>query len=373
MKTIHNNDVTDSNLQTSVPWPPALPEQTELGPRNTGEYTDQVYPFKFHGDGREYFGIWIVNILLTLITLGLYAPWAKVRRLRYFYQNTEFLDRRFDFTGLPERIFIGRLIAIAIWLAIVAMNYWSPKLSLLGFFAIYLAIPWLLRATLRFTARNSKLSNSRFYFAGSVKTAYGQFILAFLISIVTLGLFAPVAIWLYNRYKFNHLYIGQLPFKLNNTWSQYMRAVYVPVAIGIAICLFLLLPTIGNVRSLEYPIVSMIGPMLWYLGFILVIIPLVQARIYITTWNNISVGNSQFKTKCTQWRYTWIVASNWLARVFTLGLFTPWAEIRLHRYQVNALCLYLHDDPDQMINMVQADHSALAEEISDIFDIDISL
>lgn len=370
---MHNQDVIDTNTDQNPTWPPALPEQTELAPRNTGEYTDQVYSFKFHGDGSEYFGIWIVNILLTLITFGLYAPWAKVRRLRYFYQNTEFLTRRFDFTGLPERIFIGRLIAIAIWVAIVMMNYWSPKLSLLGFLAIYLAIPWLLRATLRFTARNSKLSNSRFYFAGSVKNAYKQFLLAFLITIVTLGLFAPVAIWLYKRYSLNHLYVGQLPFKLNNTWSHYMGAFYVPAAIGFVLYFLLLLP-ITKIASIETPGTLWIAGMaLWYLSFILLIIPLVQARIYITTWNNVSVGNSQFKTKCTQWRYTWIVASNWLARVFTLGLFTPWAVIRLHRYQVNSMYLYLHDDPDQMINMAQADHSALAEEISDIFDIDISL
>lgn len=112
---MHNQDVVNPNTEQNSTWPPASTEQIELGPRNTGEYTDQVYQFKFHGKAEEYFGIWIVNILLTLITLGLYAPWAKVRRLRYFYQNTEFLTRRFDFTGLPEKIFIGRLIAIAIW------------------------------------------------------------------------------------------------------------------------------------------------------------------------------------------------------------------------------------------------------------------
>lgn len=373
MKTIHNNDVTDSNLQTSVPWPPALSEQTELGPRNTGEYTDQVYPFKFHGDGREYFGIWIVNILLTLITLGLYAPWAKVRRLRYFYQNTEFLDRRFDFTGLPERIFIGRLIAIAIWLGISVLGYWSAEVAAYGFLVIYLVIPWLLRATLRFTSRNSKFGNSRFYFSGSTAKAYGQFILGIVITIVTLGLFTPVLIWLYKRYCFDHLYVGQLQFKLSNSWFDYMVTIYVPMGIAfiLGVILFIATPDAVDIAFLTGGQIALL--VFAYLVLILFIFPWMQARIYITTWNNVSASNSQLKTKCTQWRYTWIVASNWLARVFTLGLFTPWAEIRLHRYQVNSLYLYLHDDPDQMINMVQADHSALAEEISDIFDIDISL
>ena len=34
---------------------------------------------RFTGSGSEYFKIWIVNVLLTIITLGMYYPWAKVR------------------------------------------------------------------------------------------------------------------------------------------------------------------------------------------------------------------------------------------------------------------------------------------------------
>ena len=46
-------------------------------------------PFRFHGQAGEYFRIWIVNICLTVITLGIYSAWAKVRRKRYFYSNTQ--------------------------------------------------------------------------------------------------------------------------------------------------------------------------------------------------------------------------------------------------------------------------------------------
>ena len=49
-----------------------------------------VQRFEFTGSGSEYFKIWIVNVLLTIVTLGIYSAWAKVRRLRYFYNNTRF-------------------------------------------------------------------------------------------------------------------------------------------------------------------------------------------------------------------------------------------------------------------------------------------
>ena len=45
-------------------------------------------PLEFRATGAEYFRIWIVNLLLTIITLGIYSAWAKVRRLRYFYGST---------------------------------------------------------------------------------------------------------------------------------------------------------------------------------------------------------------------------------------------------------------------------------------------
>jgi hypothetical protein len=48
----------------------------------------QVIPLRFTGSGSEYFRIWIVNSLLLVLTLGLYMPWARVRKLRYVYGNT---------------------------------------------------------------------------------------------------------------------------------------------------------------------------------------------------------------------------------------------------------------------------------------------
>ena len=45
-------------------------------------------PFIFSGKGSEYFSIWIVNIALTIVTLGIYSAWAKVRKMQYLYRNT---------------------------------------------------------------------------------------------------------------------------------------------------------------------------------------------------------------------------------------------------------------------------------------------
>ncbi|MDR3346857.1 MAG: DUF898 domain-containing protein, partial [Campylobacteraceae bacterium] len=39
--------------------------------------------FEFRGNATDFFAIWFVNLLLSLITLGIYSPWAKVRNNQY--------------------------------------------------------------------------------------------------------------------------------------------------------------------------------------------------------------------------------------------------------------------------------------------------
>ena len=70
----------------------------------------RLLPVRFTGSGSEYFRIWIVNLLLTLVTLGLYYPWAKVRRLRYFYGNTLVDGVPLAFHGDPRKMFRGWLL-----------------------------------------------------------------------------------------------------------------------------------------------------------------------------------------------------------------------------------------------------------------------
>lgn len=369
-----NNHLAAEQATLTVEMPLADPftsNEVESQPM----YMGKTFQFKFHGQAMEYFGIWMVNILLTIATLSLYAPWAKVRRLRYFYSHTEFFQRFFDFTGVPSKILMGRLIALAIWGAFAVASAMDMIIAAFGGLAIYLALPWLIRATLRFNARNSKFGNSRFYFSGTNKDAYKQFFLGLLITIFTLGIFSPVAIWLYKRYMLNHLYVGQLKFNLNNDWPSYMRAVYVPVLFFVLIMLVVAVFMGVFSASMQSPAANVIVPMIMsvYVIGLLFVGPLIRARIFILTWNSTELNQSKFSTNSNQWRYAWIVASNWIATLLSLGLLAAWAAIRLYRYQIESLTLTLNDDPNLMINIAQQDHSAIAEEISDIFDLDISL
>src|SRR6202166_4639400 len=100
-------------------------------------------PLSFTGTGGEYFGIWIVNLLLTIATLGIYSAWAKVRRLQYFYRNTRVAGAIFDYHGNPKAILKGRILAL-ILVAAYKISYdismWATVVVVLVLAGI---MPWV--------------------------------------------------------------------------------------------------------------------------------------------------------------------------------------------------------------------------------------
>src|SRR5262245_3784981 len=102
---MHPDSPPPAGLELATAPEGAAPE-TPAGPRTTA--------LGFDGSGSEYFRIWIVNLFLTLATLGVYSAWAKVRKARWFARHTLLLGDRFDFHGDPRRILLGRVVAIAL-------------------------------------------------------------------------------------------------------------------------------------------------------------------------------------------------------------------------------------------------------------------
>ena len=98
----------------------------------------QTLPFKFHGKSGEYFRIWIVNVVLSILTLGIYSAWAKVRNKRYFYSNTELDGSTFEYLANPIAILKGRLLALGVF-AVYLVTVWFFPLSELVFVLAFIA------------------------------------------------------------------------------------------------------------------------------------------------------------------------------------------------------------------------------------------
>lgn len=65
------------------------------------------HSFVFHGTGERYFLICVVNVLLTIITLGIYLPWALMKCKRYLYANMEVNGQRFSYGITGGNVFVS--------------------------------------------------------------------------------------------------------------------------------------------------------------------------------------------------------------------------------------------------------------------------
>ena len=124
----------------------------------------RIEPFQFTGTGGEYFRIWIVNLLLTVLTLGIYSAWAKVRRMRYFYGSTRLAGSAFEYHGKPLQILKGRLIAVGVVVVLSVLTTIWPLTNVLFVLLILFGTPWIIVKARTFHMRVSSYRNIRFNF-----------------------------------------------------------------------------------------------------------------------------------------------------------------------------------------------------------------
>ena len=136
----------------------------------------ESHAFTFTGSGKEYFRIWIVNLFLSVATLGIYTAWAKVRRLQYFDRNTQLAGAGFDFRGEPKAILKGRLLAVCLLTAYHYAFGFSVAIGLAIVGALLLALPFFMRSALRFRLHNTEYRGLHFDFSGSAGGAYRAYL-----------------------------------------------------------------------------------------------------------------------------------------------------------------------------------------------------
>lgn len=325
------------------------------------------HDFEFTGSGREYFRIWIVNLLLTVLTLGIYSAWAKVRRLQYFYRNTRLAGANFDYHGTPMAILKGRLIAIGL-LALYSMaGQLNPVLGLIIALLLAAAMPWLIVRSLRFKLHNSSYRGLRFAFAGSDREAYRVFLLFPVLTVFTLYLLAPFTHQRIKQYQHNNSLFGSTPFgfdaSVGSFYGIYLRMFGIIVLGGLLG--FVLQLTLFSAGT---PFMLFLFPVLF-----LFIAAYLATHLPNLIWNSTSLGEHRFQSQQKALPYLWIAITNLLGIVLTLGLFVPFATVRMLRYKLENMALVARGDLSEFVAGQTQQIGAMGEETAEMFDIDISL
>lgn len=338
---------------------------------DTSTSTDERISYiSFTASKWEYFKLWIVNMVLTVFTLGIYSAWAKVRNTQYIYGHTQVEGHRLQYLATPMQLLKGRLIALIFFIAYSVLSSLIPMLGLLLALLVWLASPYLMYQGLRFNLRQTAYRNVRFGFVGSVKGAYVNFLLLPLLSILTLGLALPWVLCRINRYIYNNLKFGEHAFTANLSGKLFYKAALIAFLTFLIPVIILFVVAFQMLQS-SGPSFAMI--MTSYVMFFVAFgVYSVMVRNHIL--NALEAHNLvKFESNLRLDSYLGVMATNALIVTFTLGLGFPVAEVRHKKMLADATRVHLYPEIDNLVASSGELDSAFGEELSGFFDSDLSL
>jgi uncharacterized membrane protein YjgN (DUF898 family) len=398
----------------AAPSPPAAP--VAPAPRILG--------IRFTGSGSEYFRIWAVNLLLILVTLGLYLPFAKARRIRYFYANTLVDGQALSFHGDPWKMFRGFVLLVVLMGAYTGAGRLSPIAAFVAFLILCAVWPALWRASLQFRLGNTSWRGLRMRFDGSLARAYLGFapvylpVIAFVAcsrlllpqtaadevaaansraaaevyGFAALGaglvimLLSPWSTALLKRYQHDGYRIaGQhARLRLSNARVYLLALKTSGVVIAALLASMLLLGLMGGGLFLlgvrlerDSPFMYLVPMLLGAAAYLLmfsIVLPYSAARMQNLAWNGTRTEAMQFRSQLrfrTLFRLTLV---NWLLTGLTLGLYRPFAAVSTAKLRLEAVSIGSDEDPADWVAATNGGHADATGDIAgDFFGIDMGL
>jgi len=341
-------------------------------------------PFEFHAKGGEYFRIWIVNLLLTIVTLGIYSAWAKVRRLRYFYGNTRLDGAAFDYHGRPIAIFKGRLVAVGAYGAFYGLTHFFP-FAAIGFLPLFLfGVPWIIMESRRFQMRMTSYRGIRFGFDGHYRGALKAYIGWPIVAAFTLYLLGGRMVWEQVRYLLANSRYGSEPARFTTGRGPFHVMFLVSTALFLSIVV-VAFGTIGWFVTVAEPgedpekiAATLTTPTALGLYVAVILAYTATLAYYQKSFLNASFGGLELGPHRVESRLETgplfvLYLTNFILIVLTLGLYAPWAKVRQMKYQMESLRVVAAGDLDAFAAGLGDGTDAIGEEIGDFFDIDFGL
>lgn len=311
---------------------------------------NSTHTIRFHGDGGKYFGILIVNLIFTILTLGLYYPWARAKNFQYLYGETEFAGSRFQFHGTGKEMFKGFIKAIAI-LAVLFAIYNLSILSkngaiiavgvivyMLGIFTI---VPLAVHGGLRYRLSRTSWRGIHLGYRGNLRELFGLYFKGILLTILTLGIYGSWFQISMTKYILSHVRMGNCKFSYEGDGSDFFWL---------------------NVKGTILTILTLGIYSFWY-----------ARNLNHYFYNNVRFdqdGNiSSLQSSLTAGDIFITGITNYFLIVFTLGIGTPWAILRMIRMTLNNLQLEGRFDPEAVIQTEEDFNDATGDDLLDALDI----
>ena len=293
----------------AAPREPARPgTPTAAAPSNGAPQS--LYRLSFHGAGGSIFGLHVVNVLLTLITLGGYYFWGKVRIRRYLLSEMEFQGDRFAYHGTGGELLRGFLRAmlfffvplLALGLVPLATRIIPLQLGarLLSYVVVAVFVPVAIIGARRYRLSRTSWRGIRFSLRAQTRAFVKLFIEGSILTSLTLTIYYPI--FETRRFGFltAHSYFGQRRFGFDGRGRDLLRPYL--------FTLLLTLPTLG---------------LCWFWF---------QARKLRYLWGHTTLEGARGRCTMTGGALLTLTLVNALMLIGTLGFAWPWVVVRNARF-----------------------------------------
>ncbi|QOL25726.1 DUF898 domain-containing protein [Thalassotalea sp. LPB0316] len=332
---------------------------------------------QFHGNAKEYFSIWIVNLLLTIVTLGVYSPWAKVRNTRYIYGNTEADGHRFTYLASPIQILKGRVIAAVLLVGYYMLATISPFSGAMLAIGLVVFMPFLVVQSLKFKMKVTGYRNIRFSFHGKYGRAFVVFVLYPFLSLFTFYLAMPFALAKMDEFIIDNIQYGDKSFETKLQGGTYWEASFISALMTIP-AIFVLFqlglvstdPEVAQNQSVMLSILTMLA----YLVIYTVCGSYYQARIRNHIYDNSELNDvAKFDSDFKFTELAWLNFSNLVLLVLTFGLALPLTQVRKQHYFCRNTTVRVMAGADSVLASQETSGNAIGDEIAEAFDLDVAI
>lgn len=386
----------------------------------------ESHPLEFSGSGGEYFRVWLVNVLLSVVTLGFYTPFARRRTAQYFYAHTLVADSPLEFTAQQRKMVLGFLLLVLLYATFkAASDTGQDTVASAMMLAGALLAPYFWASAMRFRLDATRWRGVRLQFTagwGEVyRASWPLFVAAlgwagafFLVGLlvpddlppraravaavpVLLGCFgAAVLLTLVclMRLEFNYKSllvargrIGGQPGRWKPVFGDFVRiwlATFLVFLVSLVLVFALLALALGGSFALlqEAGGAAMFGIVFAILtalaGLLLVFLASAparayrEARVFRLVWNNIGVSHiARFRCKLQARRYVALRVKNIVLTLFTLGFYRPFARVSEYRMKTESVTLYVKGGLDQLAGQLAREEQGLGDAIADAAGLDL--
>ena len=384
-----------------------------------------AYPLAFSGSGGEFFRVWIVNVLLTVVTFGFYTPFARRRTAQYFYGHTLVADSPLEFTAQQRKMVAGFLLLVVLY-AVFNLAAETGQDIAVGVMMLggALLAPYFWASAMRFRLNATRWRGVRLQFTAGWGEVYkaswplfviaGAWVAVFVLvdamivvaegrkprfepsgeifGLIALAVLVMVVCFMRVEFNYKSLLvararIGGQPGRWKPVFGDFVRIWLATIGVFLSTVLLLALAMAGMLggafalfsRMKDGGLLAVLLLVGFFIGGIFLVFLVSgparayrEARMFQLVWNNIGVSHvARFKCSLKAGRYVALRVKNMFLTLFTLGFYRPFALVSEYRMKTESVTLHVKGGLDQLVGQLAREEQGLGDAIADAAGLDL--